>query len=121
MVHLPYLKPFADINKRTSRLPVNALLFSANLCPLTFVDVPPDAYSQGMWGIYEMGRVELLRDLFIWADERSTQKYVALCQNLAEPEPLRLTYRTFIKDTVRAVVLQPESGECGVTYRCERI
>lgn len=109
MVHLPYLQPFADINKRTSRLSANAPLFRANLCPLTFVDVPPDVYAQAMLGIYEMGRVELLRDLFIWAYERSTQEYVAIRQNLAEPDPLRLTHRTFIKDTVRTVVLQPQA------------
>lgn len=62
-----------------------------------------------MLGIYEMGSVELLRDLFIWAYERSTQEYVAIRQNLAEPDPLRLTHRSRIKDTVRAVVLQPQA------------
>lgn len=56
-----------------------------------------------------MGRVELLRDLFIWAYERSTQEYVAIRQQLAEPDPLRLTHRSLIKDTVRAVVLQPQA------------
>ena len=43
MVHLPYLQPFADINKRTSRLAANLPLFRANLCPLTFLDVPERA------------------------------------------------------------------------------
>lgn len=73
------------------------------------MDVPPDAYAQAMLGIYEMGRVELLRDVFIWSYERSTLEYVALRQNLAEPDPLRLTYRSLIKDTVRAVVLPPQA------------
>lgn len=109
MVHVPYLQPFADINKRTSRLAANAPLFRANLCPLTFVDVPADAYAQAMLGIYEMGRVELLRDLLIWAYERSTQEYTVIRQTLAEPDPLRLTHRTLIKDAVRAVVLQPDA------------
>ncbi|MGV7959954.1 Fic family protein [Photorhabdus tasmaniensis] len=36
MVHLPYLQPFADINKRTSRLAANLPLLRSNLCPLTF-------------------------------------------------------------------------------------
>ena len=44
MVHLPYLQPFADINKRTSRLAANLPLFRANLCPLTFLGVPEHAY-----------------------------------------------------------------------------
>lgn len=94
------MQPFADINKRTSRLAANAPLFRANLCPLTFVDVPADGYAQAMLGIYEMGRVELLRDLFIWAYERSTQEYVAIRQQLAEPDPLRLQHRSLIKDCV---------------------
>ncbi len=107
MVHVPYLQPFADINKRTSRLAANGPLFRANLCPLTFVDVPVESYAQAMLGIYEMGRVEMLRDLFIWAYERSTQEYTAIRQNLAEPDPLRLTWRNLIKETVHAVVTQP--------------
>lgn len=39
-VHLPYLQAFSDINKRTSRLAANLPLIRANLCPLTFLDVP---------------------------------------------------------------------------------
>ena len=45
MVHVPYLQPFADINKRTSRLAANAPLFRANLCTLTFVNASPEAYA----------------------------------------------------------------------------
>jgi Fic family protein len=39
MVHLPYLQPFADVNKRTSRLAANLPMFRANLCPLTFLTI----------------------------------------------------------------------------------
>ncbi|HBN8495884.1 TPA: Fic family protein [Pseudomonas aeruginosa] len=108
MVHLPYLQPFADINKRTSRLAANLPLFRANLCPLTFLDVPEQAYSRATLGVYEMTRVELLRDLYLWAYERSTQEYLAIKQDLAEPDPLRLTWRDFIKMTIRKVVTHPE-------------
>lgn len=90
MVHLPYLQPFADINKRTSRLAANLPLFRANLCPLTFIDVPEQAYSRATLGVYGLTRVELLRDLYVWAYERSTQEYLAIKQNLAEPDPMRL-------------------------------
>ncbi|WP_339423270.1 Fic family protein [Photorhabdus heterorhabditis] len=58
MVHLPYLQPFADINKRTSRLAANLPLLRSNLCPLTFLDVPEEAYSRAMLGVYEMTKVE---------------------------------------------------------------
>jgi len=107
MVHLPYLQPFADINKRTSRLAANLPLFRANLCPLTFLDVPEQAYSCATLGVYEMTRVELLRDLYVWAYERSTQEYLAIKQDLAEPDPLRLAWRDFIKQTIRNVVTHP--------------
>lgn len=109
MVHLPYLQPFADVNKRTSRLAANLPLLQHNLCPLTFLGVPEDTYSQAILGIYEMTRVELLRDVFVWAYERSTQEYLALKQNLAEPDPLRLRYRELIKRVIREVVLTPNT------------
>ncbi|SDX99452.1 Fic family protein [Pseudomonas sp. NFACC08-1] len=108
MVHLPYLQPFADINKRTSRLAANLPLFRANLCPLTFLDVPEQAYSRATLGVYEMTRVELLRDLYIWAYERSTLEYLAIKQDLAEPDPLRLAWRDFIKKTIREIITHPE-------------
>jgi hypothetical protein len=108
LVHLPYLQPFADINKRTSRLAANLPLFRANLCPLTFLDVPEQAYSRATLGVYEMTRVELLRDLYVWAYERSTQEYLAIKQDLAEPDPLRLAWRDFIKKTLHEVVTHPD-------------
>ena len=108
MVHLPYLQPFADVNKRTSRLAANLPLFRANLCPLTFLDVPEQAYSRATLGVYEMTRVELLRDLYVWAYERSTQEYLAIKQDLAEPDPLRLAWRDLMKQTIREVVTHPE-------------
>ena len=108
MVHLPYLQPFADMNKRTSRLAANLPLFRANLCPLTFLDVPEHAYSRATLGVYEMTRVELLRDLYVWAYERSTQEYLAIKQDLAEPDPLRLAWRDVIKQTIRTIVTQPQ-------------
>ncbi len=106
MVHLPYLQPFADINKRTSRLAANLPLFRANLCPLTFLDVPVEAYSKGILGVYELTRIDLLRDVYVWAYERSVQEYLAIRQQLAEPDPLRLTYRSVIKELVRLTVSQ---------------
>ena len=117
MVHLPYLQPFADINKRSSRLAANLPLFRANLCPLTFLDVPEKAYSRAVLGVYELTRVELLRDLYVWAYERSTQEYIAIKQDLAEPDPTRLAYRDLIKQTVREVVRQPRADALGLVQQ----
>lgn len=53
MVHLPYLQPFEDVNKRVSRLAANIPLIKHNLCPLSFVDVPQQAYISAMLAVHE--------------------------------------------------------------------
>ena len=109
MVHLPYLQPFSDVNKRTSRLVVNLPLIRANLCPLTFLDVPDKAYSKATLGVYEMTRVELLRDLYLWAYERSVQEYQVIKQELVEPDLFRLQHGKIVKQIVHEVVLDPDA------------
>jgi len=104
MVHLPYLQPFEDVNKRVSRLGANIPLIKHNLCPLTFLDVPERAYIDALLGVYEMNRHELLRDLFAWAYERSTNEYLAVRKSLADPDPLRLRYRKELHEIVTDIV-----------------
>lgn len=104
MVHLPYLQPFEDVNKRVSRLAANLPLIRDNLSPLSFVDVPEQSYIDAVLGAYELNRTELLRDVFVWAYERSCARYAAVRQSLGEPDPFRLRYRTLIADLVSEVV-----------------
>ena len=114
MVHLPYLQPFADVNERTSRLAANLPLIRANLCPLTFLDVPEQAYSRAMLGAYELTRFELLRDLYVWAYERSTHEYLAVRRDLAAPDPMRLAYRQEIRKMVYEVVTRADEDSLAV-------
>lgn len=118
MVHLPYLQPFVDVNKRTSRLAANLSLIRANLCPLTFLGVPEQAYSRATLGVYEMTRVELLRDVYIWAYERSCQEYLAVKQDTVEPDPLRLAWRELIRRAIREVVRQPARAPLDIVDEC---
>jgi len=104
MVHLPYLQAFEDVNKRVSRLAANIPLIRNNLCPLSFVDVPERAYIDGMLGVYELNRIELLRDVFVWAFQRSCARYSAVRQSLGEPDPFRLRYRAPIAEIVTEIV-----------------
>jgi hypothetical protein len=106
MVHLPYLQPFEDINKRTSRLAMNIAFNYHNLSPLSFIDVPDDLYIQGLLGVYELNRVELMRDIFIWAYTRSANRYASIRQTAGEPDPFRLKYRVEIKETLSKVVVE---------------
>ena len=105
MVHLPYLQPFEDVNKRVSRLAANIPLVRYNLCPLSFVDVDPYDYVGGLLAVYELNRIEYLRDVFVWAYRRSCARYSAVRQSLGDPDPFRLRHRSAIGDFVRAVVL----------------
>lgn len=104
MVHLPYLQPFEDVNKRVSRLAANIPLIRENLCPLSFVDVPDHVYIAGILGVYELNRIELLRDVFIWAYQQSCARYSQLRRTLGEPDPFRMQYRQSIYETVSEVV-----------------
>ena len=109
MVHLPYLQPFEDVNKRVSRLAANIPFIRHNLCPLSFIDVPQQAYVNAMLGVYELNRVELLRDVFVWAYERSCQQYVAIQQTLVPPDIFRLRHRQVLAEGVAAIVRQGEA------------
>lgn len=106
LVHIPYLQPFEDVNKRVSRLGANISLLKRNLCPLTFLGVPEKAYIDALLGIYEMNRIEMLSDVFTWAYERSTREYLAVQKNLSQPDPVRLKYRREIHSLVAQVVRQ---------------
>lgn len=104
MVHIPYLQPFVDVNKRVSRLGANIPLIRHNLCPLSFIDVPERAYVEGTLGVYEMQRVELLRDVFLWAYERSCRRYMVIRDTTAEPDPVRLRHREALIAIVAEIV-----------------
>jgi len=123
MVQLPYLQPFEDVNKRVSRLGANIPLIRHNLCPLSFVDVPERAYIEGTLGVYELNEVELLRDVFAWAYERSCQRYLAITHTLVAPDPLRIKYREALIQAVQAVVrgLQPPGPDTAARARAQGV
>jgi hypothetical protein len=104
MVQIPYLQPFVDVNKRVSRLGANISLIKHNLCPLSFIDVPEKAYVEGTLGVYELKQVSLLRDVFVWACERSAQRYLAIKETAAEPDPVRMRYREALIAVVGEIV-----------------
>lgn len=104
MVQLPYLQPFEDVNKRVSRIGANIPLFKHNLRPLSFIDMPEHAYIEGTLGVYGLNQIELLRDVFVWAYERSCQRYLAIAQTMVEPDPLKIKYREALIQAVQTIV-----------------
>ena len=114
MVQLPYLQPFDDVNKRVSRLAANIPFIKGNLSPLSFAEVPRQIYTEAVLGIYELTRIDLLKDVFIWAYEQSAARYAAVRQILGEPDPFRFRYREqfreLIADLVRTRVARKDAA-----------
>jgi Fic family protein len=111
LAHLSYLQAFEDVNKRTSRLVANMPLVKRNLKPLSFADVPAENYLKSLLGIYEASDPSLLLDLYVWAYERSAQKYSAIQQSMGEMNVLKLKHREEIRRIIQTVVAGKRSGK----------
>ena len=106
MVHLPYLQPFTDVNKRVSRLGANIPLIKNRLCPLSFIDVPDRDYIEGNLGVYELTQTSLLQDVYVWAYQRSCRRYNALKEEYraGDPDPFRLKYTTALHNVTGEII-----------------
>ncbi|MCX7277696.1 MAG: Fic family protein [Burkholderiales bacterium] len=103
-VHIAYLQPFEDGNKRTSRLCANLPLMLTNCAPLSFLDVAADDYAIAVTGVYERLDVTLAAELFAWTYRRSIAKYRVVLESMAAPDPFRARYREHVGEAIRHVV-----------------
>ena len=103
-LNLAYLQPFADGNKRVSRLAANIPLMLYNQAPLSFLDVSPQDYAQAVLGVYEFRDVSIAVDLFDWTYRRSLKKYTVILESMGTPDPVRLRYREMLTEAVGLVV-----------------
>lgn len=110
-VNVAYLQPFADGNKRTSRLSANMPLLLHNCAPLSFLDVERTDYATAMLGVYEQRNVAAAVELFEFIYRRSIQKYSVLRASLAVPDPLRARYRQALNELMQLVVLHGRTLE----------
>ena len=106
MVHLPYLQPFTDVNKRTARLGANIPLIKNRLCPLSFIDVPERDYIEGNLGVYELNDTSLLQDVYVWAYERSCRRYNQIREKdrTGDPDPFLFRYGGALSSVVGRIV-----------------
>lgn len=125
MVQLPYLQPFEDVNKRTSRLAANIPLIQHNLSPLTFTDVPQTLYTEAILGVYELNNIDLLKDVYLWAYQRSAAHYVRVRKHLGEPDSVQFRYRSEIRalvvEVVRAVMDRKAALEKIAAWAAEQV
>ena len=104
LVQLPYLQAFDDVNKRVSRLAANIPFIKHDLSPLSFNDVPRDYYTDALLLIYEQNHTSLMKDLFLWAYERSAARYGSVRQSVGEPDAFRFRHREALRELVGEVV-----------------
>jgi Fic family protein len=110
-VNLAYLQPFADGNKRTSRLSANMPLMLYNCAPLSFLDVERTDYATAMLGVYEHCNVSAAVELFDFIYRRSIQKYSVLRASVAVPDPMRIRYRQTLNELMQFVVFHRRTLE----------
>jgi hypothetical protein len=119
MVQLPYLQPFDDVNKRVSRVAANIPFIKGNLSPLSFTDVPRSTYTEAILGVYELNKVDLLKDVFIWVYERSAERYAVVRQSLGDPDPFRQRHREALRQLVGEVVRGKMDRKVAAAYIAE--
>ena len=77
-LHIAYLQPFLEGNRRTSRVVANFPLIKAKYTPLTFTGVRITDYQSAMIAFYETGDVAIAADLFEWSYRRAAEKYAGM-------------------------------------------
>jgi hypothetical protein len=75
MLFVPYLQPFHDGNKRTSRLAMNIPLKNARLAPFSFSHIGKRDYMFGLLAFYERGEPRFLARAFVEAYKKAAARY----------------------------------------------
>ena len=106
LVHIPYLHPFAHMNKRTSRIASIIPLLKADLAPMSFFAINDRDYIRGLLGVYELNDVSLLREAFVNGYLASARRYRYVRPQVINPEKGGLEYRRFATRAIRRCVLK---------------
>ena len=106
LVHIPYLHPFAHMNKRTSRIASIIPLLKADLAPMSFLAIDDRDYIRGLLGVYELNDVSLLREAFVNGYLASARRYRYVRPQVINPEKGGLEYRRFATRAIRRCVLK---------------
>jgi Fic family protein len=62
---ISYIQPFADGNKRTSRMLTNAILIAHDFFPLSYRSVDEETYKKALILFYEQGSLYSLKQIFL--------------------------------------------------------
>lgn len=104
LVHLPYIQPFMDCNKRTARVACNLPLLKGSITPLSWLDTDQRAYTEACLAIYEHNDPSLMAEVFVDSFMRASERFEEM-QRQREPDPISAMFRPEIKETIRARIL----------------
>ncbi len=103
LVHIAYLQPFMDINKRTSRISANIPLVKSNVVPLSFNEINQHDYISAMLSVYELNQVSPMVDLYCFSYLRTCQAYDATVESIGF-DPIRVKYRRIRRDLITQII-----------------
>jgi len=72
---ISYIQPFADGNKRTSRLVSNGILMAYDHCPLSFRTIDSIDYKKAMLVFYEQNNIVPFKEIFISQYKFAVEEY----------------------------------------------
>jgi hypothetical protein len=114
LVHISYLQPFIDVNKRTARLASIIPLIKGDYVPQSFVDADQDSYLKATIAVYELNEVGPLADVYAWSYRRSCQRFDTTVTAVGFDEIAAL-YRTqrraMVTDLVRSKILSDKVAD----------
>lgn len=109
LVHLAYLQPFLDCNKRTTRVLCNAPLLNQGCIPINWTDTSmrPHDYTRAVIAIYELNDTSLMEEIF-------THSFLTSCNNFSmmqrhkSPDPVTAIYRQELKEFIHSFIKHNE-------------
>lgn len=108
LVHLPYLQPFYDCNKRVARLCTNIPLLRNGILPISWLDVNKEDMEIGLAAVYEQRDPRILAEVYVQACHRSFESFT-ITRAARDPDEIDLRYDNQLRQVIRSVVL--EHGE----------
>ena len=111
LVQLSYLVPFDAYSHAVVRMVANIPLLRHGLRPMTYAEVPPRAYRDGVLGVCECTQVALFRDVWVWGYTQGCEAATPteLAESPTTPADIRLRYRHELRAVVIAMVRAFES------------
>jgi hypothetical protein len=105
LVHLPYLQPFFDCNKRTSRMACSLPLLNAGIVPISWMGSTTHkaGYTDAVIAVYELNDVNLLANVFVDNFMRSAEIFDVIRRD-RKPNEIGARYPEELKTYVRAIV-----------------